>query len=157
MRAAAQLKSKHGYVNVVIANSGVLGPTTQGLPKDANISEFQRYFLSWDPNEFDNVLSVNTTGVFFTAVAFLELLDEGNKRSGLKQRSQIIATSSIGAYIRLPVLGYAYEASKAAVNHLMKQLSSTLVPYGIRANLLAPGCESRPQWLYHTRSFVHSY
>jgi NAD(P)-dependent dehydrogenase (short-subunit alcohol dehydrogenase family) len=76
--------------------------------------------------------------------AFLGLLDEGNKRcSGrLKQRSQVIATSSVGAYMRTsPLSSFAYDGSKAAVVHMMKIFSTRFAPYGIRANTLVPGCK----------------
>lgn len=131
-----------GYVNVVVANSGILGPALQGITPESSLSELQSQLLGWDTAAFTNTYAVNTTGVFNTVAAFLELLDEGNKRGNLKQKSQIIATSSIGAYNRVPFAGYAYGPSKAAVIHMMKQFSTGLVPYGIRANVIAPGCKS---------------
>lgn len=39
--------------------------------------------------------------------------------------------------------GYAYAGSKAAAVHIMKALATTLVPYDIRSNVLAPGRKSR--------------
>ncbi|WYZ37126.1 hypothetical protein EsH8_II_000632 [Colletotrichum jinshuiense] len=137
-RAVAEIKEAHGYVNVVIANSGVSGPALEDLPPNPTISQFRDFVFGWDQKDFTETFAVNTTGVFFTVAAFLELLDEGNKRSSFKQRSQVIATSSIGAYNRNP-LGYAYGSSKAAVVHMFKQLSTTLVPFNIRANVIAPG------------------
>ena len=59
----------------------------------------------------------------------------------MEQKSQVIATSSIGAYNRSPLAGYAYGTSKAAVVHLLKQFSTALVPYDIRSNIIAPGCK----------------
>ncbi|KAI4861918.1 NAD(P)-binding protein [Hypoxylon rubiginosum] len=138
-RAVAEIKSAVGYVNVVVANSGILGPALQGITPESSLSELQSQLLGWDTAAFTNTYAVNTTGVFNTVAAFLELLDEGNKRGNLKQKSQIIATSSIGAYNRVPFAGYAYGPSKAAVIHMMKQFSTGLVPYGIRANVIAPG------------------
>ena len=80
----------------------------------------------------------------YTAIAFLSLLDAGNtsdksvtKAKGIK--SQFIATGSVGAYNRIPAAGFAYGGSKAAVHHVIKQLSTYLVPYHIRANVIAPG------------------
>ena len=131
-----------GYVDLVFANSGVSGPTLANLGKDADITTFQKYLASWDSDEFNQTLATNVTGVFNTVVAFLPLLDAANKREGRgKQRSQIIATGSIGAYNRVPAAGYAYSASKAGVHHMMKQFATNLVPYGIRSNVIAPGSE----------------
>ncbi|KAF3067191.1 Rhamnolipids biosynthesis 3-oxoacyl-[acyl-carrier-protein] reductase [Daldinia childiae] len=138
-RAVAEIKSAVGYVNVVVANSGVPGPTMGALPQNPSISDFRNFVFGWDTAEFNNTYAVNSTGVFFTVAAFLELLDEGNKRGNLKQKSQVIATSSIGAYNRVPAAGYAYGSSKAGVVHMMKQLATALVPYGIRSNVIAPG------------------
>ncbi|EXF85864.1 short-chain dehydrogenase/reductase [Colletotrichum fioriniae PJ7] len=137
-RAVAEIKEAHGYVNVVIANSGIGGPALKGLPPNPTIAQYRDFVFGWEQKDFTETFAVNTTGVFFTVAAFLELLDEGNKRSNFKQRSQVIATSSIGAYNRNP-MGFAYGASKAAVVHMFKQLSTTLVPFNIRANVIAPG------------------
>ncbi|XXH01864.1 T-complex protein 1 subunit zeta [Hypoxylon texense] len=138
-RAVAEIKSAVGYVNVVVANSGILGPSLQGITPETSLSDLRSQLLGWDTTAFTNTYAVNTTGVFNTIAAFLELLDEGNKRGNLKQKSQVIATSSIGAYNRVPFAGYAYGSSKAAVIHMMKQFATGLVPYGIRANVIAPG------------------
>ncbi|KAI1077227.1 NAD(P)-binding protein [Whalleya microplaca] len=138
-RIVAEIKSAVGYVNVVIANSGVSGPTLLGMPPNASLSEFRNHLLGWDTDAFTNTFAVNSTGVFNTVIAFLELLDEGNKRGNLKQKSQVIATASIGAYNRSPVAGYAYAGSKAGVIHMMKQFATSLVPYDIRSNVIAPG------------------
>ncbi|RYP38766.1 hypothetical protein DL766_000766 [Monosporascus sp. MC13-8B] len=148
-RAAGHLKARHGYVNVVVANSGVAGPSISGFPQDASLSEFRSHLWGWDSDAFTDTYAVNTTAVFSTLVAFLELLDESNKRGNLGQRSQFIATSSIGAYNRTCLSGYAYDSSKAAVVHMVKQLPTGLVPYGIRANVIAPGLYPSEMTGYH--------
>ncbi|KAJ8131916.1 hypothetical protein O1611_g1707 [Lasiodiplodia mahajangana] len=133
-------KEAGGYVDLVVANSGITGSGPGNLPKDADIATFQNYLASRDTDEFNQALATNVTGVFNTVVAFLSLLDAGNKREGRpKQHSQIIATGSIAAYNRVPAVGFAYGSSKAAVNHMMKQFATTLVPYSIRCNVIAPG------------------
>jgi NAD(P)-dependent dehydrogenase (short-subunit alcohol dehydrogenase family) len=78
---------------------------------------------------------------WFTIVAFLGLLDAGNKKGNLEQKSQVIATSSIGSLNRNVPGGFAYGQSKAATTHMMKQLATNLAPLGIRSNILAPGCK----------------
>ncbi|ETS87428.1 hypothetical protein PFICI_01256 [Pestalotiopsis fici W106-1] len=138
--AASQIESKHGYVNVVIANSGILGPGLTGLPENPSLAEFRDGLWNQDYDAFNQTFAVNTTGVFFTVAAFLDLLDEGNKRCNLKQRSQVIATSSVGAYMRTsPLSSFAYDGSKAAVVHMMKIFTTRFAPYGIRANTIVPG------------------
>lgn len=149
-RAADEIKAKHGYVNAVVANSGVTGPSMAGISPDASLTAFRDHLWNWDPAEFNKSYEVNATAVFYTLVAFLELLDEGNKRRNVGQMSQFIALSSIGAYNRMPFSGYAYGSSKAAVVHMMKQLATALVPYDIRTNVIAPGCKSALPLFLHS-------
>lgn len=150
----AEIKSAVGYVNVVVANSGVMGPTLKGITPESSLSDLRSQLLGWDTGAFTETYNVNTTGIFNTVAAFLELLDEGNKRGNLKQKSQVIGVSSVGGFNRIPFAGYAYGASKAAVVHLMKQFASGLVPYGIRSNVLAPGCKNSSA---PTLSFLSRY
>ncbi len=141
-RAVDQIRERHGHVNVVVANSGVTGPSMAGLPPNASLSQFRAHLWNWDPEALNNNYAVNATAVFYTLVAFLELLDEGNRRGDPRQKSQFIAVSSMSAYNRTSASGYAYGSSKAAVIHMVKQLATSLVPYGIRANVIVPGRKS---------------
>jgi len=74
-------------------------------------------------------------------VAFLDLLDAGNKKRNLAQDSQVLVTSSIAGFSRFLASGYAYSTSKAAVNSLVKMFSTTFNQQGfhIRCNVIAPG------------------
>ncbi|EAT81877.1 hypothetical protein HBH56_102590 [Parastagonospora nodorum] len=137
--AAEHISQKSGYVNLVIANSGIQGPTLGGLSLDASLIEFRDYLQNWDVEEYNRTYAVNTTAVFSTLVAFLELLDKGNKAGNVEQQSQFIGIASAGAFNRVPMAGFAYAGSKAAVVHTMKQFATKLVPYGIRCNTIAPG------------------
>lgn len=92
--------------------------------------------------DFTAVYNVNTTAVFYNVIAFLELLDNGNKKGNMGSvKSQVVTTSSIAGFNRNARAGFAYISSKAAVTHIMKVLSTFMVPYGIRFNVLAPGCK----------------
>ena len=99
----------------------------------------------WDagtPEEFTKTFEVNVTSVYYTSVAFLELLDEGNKRrqSPDDPTSQIITTSSIGGFRRDDqTFSLSYSSSKAAVTHLVKTLANTFKSFKIRCNVIAPG------------------
>lgn len=55
---------------------------------------------------------VNVTGSYFTALAFLELLDAGNKNNNVPQDSQIVITSSVAGYSRFLNSSVAYSTSK---------------------------------------------
>jgi hypothetical protein len=75
---------------------------------------------------------VNSTSVWYTSMAFLQLLDNGNKKGNVKQSSQIVVTSSIGGFNKKAPGGWAYGPSKAAATHIAKQLSVVLPTWNIR-------------------------
>ncbi|KAH7323111.1 hypothetical protein B0I35DRAFT_427149 [Stachybotrys elegans] len=142
-----------GYVNLLIANSGMLGPNKH-LDSSLSIQELRKnVFEDASMDEFNQTMNVNVTGAYFTMLAFLELLDEGNKQA-LKGgfgspsvegshvpsiQSQVIFTSSIAAFSRDGLSPISYKASKAALVHLAKYSSTKLATHGIRVNVLAPG------------------
>ena len=128
-----------GYINVLIANSGIQGPPENPVSSKLPLDEYQSILWNQSFEEYSKVFAVNTAAVFFSIIAFLKLLDAGNKKNNVEQKSQVIATSSIGGFNRNVPGGYAYGQSKAGVTHLMKQMATQLVPYGIRSNILAPG------------------
>jgi NAD(P)-dependent dehydrogenase (short-subunit alcohol dehydrogenase family) len=149
----ATITKSEGFINVLIANSGIVGPNVMGLPKDASLTQYREYLWNADFKEFSKTFDVNTSAVYFSIIAFLDLLAEGNKRKNVEQLSQVIAVSSIGGYNRVPIAGFAYAASKAGTTHLMKQLATTFVPYNIRSNVIAPGSKSSaPSFMNEPRS-----
>ncbi|KAF2739626.1 NAD(P)-binding protein [Polyplosphaeria fusca] len=138
-RIAQTIQQRTGYINVLMPNSGAIGPSMlANMPPNPSIHQFAQHLWTPDFDAFNSVYDVNATAVYYTIIAFLPLLAAGNNR-GLKQTSQIITTGSVGAFVRTPVAGFGYEPSKAAVTHMMKQFATALVPYDIRANVLAPG------------------
>ncbi|KAL1593857.1 hypothetical protein SLS60_010590 [Paraconiothyrium brasiliense] len=139
-KIAEQIRREEGYINLLFANAGVSGPNhTMDVP--ATVKDFQKAVFQSDPQDFTQTLHVNTTAVFYTTIAFLDLLDEGNKKGNVPQDSQVIVTSSVAGFSRFLASSFAYSSSKAAVNHLVKMLSTYFSQNGfhIRANLIAPG------------------
>ncbi|KAK5109970.1 hypothetical protein LTR62_006337 [Meristemomyces frigidus] len=141
-----QIEEEQGYVNLLFANAGVSGP--KDAPSLAasgeKITVKQYRDALWgnaEPEDYTKALHINCTGVYYTAIAFLELLDAGNKKRNVPQDSQILVTSSIAGFSRQLASSYAYSTSKAAVNHLVKMLSTSFAQNGfhIRANVVAPG------------------
>ncbi|KAF1981553.1 short chain dehydrogenase/reductase family [Aulographum hederae CBS 113979] len=134
------IKSETGHINLLIANSGIVGPPVTGLKKDPSVSEFRDFCWNMDSAAFTDVYNVNNTATFFTVIAFLELLDAGNKAQNTPNiGSQVIITSSAGAFARNVTTGIAYVTSKCAANHLAKIFATMLAPFDIRCNALAPG------------------
>jgi NAD(P)-dependent dehydrogenase (short-subunit alcohol dehydrogenase family) len=138
----SQIASEVGYINVLIANSGTLGPQpTQKITSESTAADYQKAWGETSFEDFADTFKLNTVAVWFTIVSFLGLLDAGNKKGNLEQKSQVITTSSIGSFNRNVPGGFAYGQSKAATTHMMKQLATNLAPLGIRSNILAPGCK----------------
>ncbi|KAI0534922.1 short chain dehydrogenase [Xylaria digitata] len=142
-----------GHVNLVVANAGVLGPYNS-FDRSLSIHDLRKsLFDEVDMAAFTETMHVNVTGAYFTILAFLELLDAGNKnavkggfgkplREGSRVprvQSQVIVTASLGAYSREKATAPAYGASKAAVAQLAQHAATNLAPYQIRVNTLSPG------------------
>ncbi|KAF2853570.1 short chain dehydrogenase [Plenodomus tracheiphilus IPT5] len=142
-----------GHINLFVANSGIIGPTATYNPS-SSLGELRKsLFDDISMADFTNVFHVNTTATYFSIIAFLELLDAGNK-AALKGgfgaplnetsdvpsiQSQVMVTSSIAAYLREHLAPPSYVGSKAAITQLVKQMSTGLARFGIRVNALAPG------------------
>ncbi|KAI1158359.1 short-chain dehydrogenase [Nemania serpens] len=144
-----------GQVNLLVANAGVLGPY-KPFDETLSVAALRRQlFDEVDVAAFTETMHVNATGAYLTIFAFLELLDAGNRNAlaggggfGAPAReggrvplvqSQVVVTSSVGAYSRQKAGSPAYVASKAAVSHLAQCAATNLAPYQIRVNTLAPG------------------
>ncbi|KUL92288.1 hypothetical protein ZTR_02484 [Talaromyces verruculosus] len=139
-RSADRVQQEVGYLNVLICNSGTGGPESTKLGPTSTLDDFIKINWEHDVEDYVKTFEVNTAGYWYTSLAFLKLLHLGNEKKNIPQRSQVIATCSTLGFGRLaPTARFAYGQSKAASTHLMKQLSTSLVPYGIRANILAPG------------------
>lgn len=144
---ADRVRKEQGHVNFLFANAGVSGPrVSQAVPSLAkkerpSLEELQNGLWDMDMDAFTKTLHVNCTAVMWTAVAFLDLLDAGNKKRNVPQDSQIVVTSSVAGFSRYLASSFSYSTSKAAVNHLVKMLSTFLAQqqFRIRCNLIAPG------------------
>jgi NAD(P)-dependent dehydrogenase (short-subunit alcohol dehydrogenase family) len=146
---AKLVKAEEPYIDVLIANAGVLGPivdtmdakTQESLPIEQVISNM------WAPTTeaVTSTYAVNLTAIHFTVAAFLPLLHAANLQrpppmaGNFRPRPQIITTASIGGFNRLPLGSMSYGPSKAGVIHMTKMMASWLIPYDIRANSIAPG------------------
>lgn len=145
--AVSTIEKQTPFINILIANSGYLGEVSGMVPRPAEqtLGELQKEL--WDKSTYEDatkVVTTNIAGSYFTFLAFLGLLGAGNThadsvgKSGLLQ-SQFISTTSFGGLCRAEAPSYVYNASKAALNHLTKTLSSEYAKHTIRANAIAPG------------------
>lgn len=87
------------------------------------------------------MFEINVKAPYYTTIAFMHLLHEGNKHTlprGIT--SQVITISSIAGLRRdEEAFSVSYGASKAAVIHLAKSFTNLLNPHRIRSNLICPG------------------
>ncbi|KZT19139.1 NAD-binding protein [Neolentinus lepideus HHB14362 ss-1] len=141
---AETIKTRHGYINLLVNNSGVMfsPPARYSLGPPKDIKDLQSRLWNYTTAEhFAKTFEVNCTAVYFTTVAFLELLDAGNRQGGIAGvTSQVITVSSIAGLRRdSQQFNIAYSMSKAAVTHLGKTLANILKDQKIRSNIIAPG------------------
>ena len=100
------------------------------LVNNAGISE-RTPFLSYTEELFDKVMDLNVKGVYNASRAVAEYMAENG--GGV-----ILSTSSMVSIYGQPS-GFAYPASKFAVNGFTVSLARELGPKGIRVNAVAPG------------------
>ncbi|KAI0898833.1 NAD(P)-binding protein [Annulohypoxylon nitens] len=137
--AAEYVKNDAGFINLLVCNSGIAGPYGIRPKNETTLDEFIEANWSVPIEEYTSTFNVNTSAVWYTTVAFLKLLDAGNKKGNIEQTSHVIATSSIAGLNKINTGGFAYGQSKAACLHLVKHLSVVLPQWDIRANAISPG------------------
>lgn len=139
-RAAQKVKEKVGYLNLLVCNSGATGPGGDMFGSKTTPEEFSESEMCVDYDDYIKTFGLNTTSVWFTAMAFLPLLNAGNKKGNVSQTSQVVVISSVAGVVKPGGAGWAYGQAKAASIHLTKQLSTLLPKWKMRANCLLPGC-----------------
>ncbi|KAI1124577.1 short chain dehydrogenase [Nemania abortiva] len=134
--AVSQIEQDAGFVNLLVCNSGIGGPFGNRPNPETTLDEFVSANMAVPFDEYTKTFAVNASAVWYTAMSFLKLLSAGNARGNVEQKSQVVATSSIGGFNKVNTGGFA---CKAACTHLIKHLSVVLPQWDIRANLICPG------------------
>lgn len=116
--------ARHGALDCVFANAGI--SAGRGFMVDTGRLE------NLDMANWDRVLRINLDSVLVTVRAAAR---------HMKPRAQgrIVVTSSIAGLRSEALSGYAYVASKAAVNNLVRQAAMELAPFNVLVNAIAPG------------------
>ena len=114
--AFRRVREEYGALDILVNNAGV----SESTP-----------LLNYTEEIYDKVMDLNVKGVFTTSQAAAEIMAE--QGSGV-----ILNTSSMVSLYGQPA-GFAYPASKFAVNGLTLSLARELGPKGIRVNAVAPG------------------
>ena len=115
-KAFHEIEKEFGHIDILVNNAGV----SESTPL-ANYTE----------ETFDKVMDLNVKGVFNATRAVVDIMTR--QGSGV-----ILNTSSMVSLTGQPS-GFAYPASKFAVNGMTVSLARELGPKGIRVNAVAPG------------------
>ncbi|MFG7944099.1 MULTISPECIES: glucose 1-dehydrogenase [Streptomyces] len=111
---ADRVKAEFGTVDALFANAGV----NAFAPFEETSEEL-----------FDQLMTVNVKGPYFTVQHFAPLLAAG---------SSVVFTTSVANTLGLPMLS-AYAAGKAALRSLTRSLARELLPRNVRVNAVSPG------------------
>jgi 3-oxoacyl-[acyl-carrier protein] reductase len=104
-------------LDILVANAGATGPSTQHAIEDETVAEF------------DRMVAINLRAPFFLTQQLLPLFGEG---------SSVVFVSSLVARVTLGTMP-VYAATKGAVETLVRHLAVGLGERGIRVNAVAPG------------------
>ena len=114
--AFQDVNARYGRIDILVNNAGM----SESTP-----------FLNYTEETFDKVMDLNVKGVFNATRAAAEYM--------AAQGSGVILTTSSMVSISGQPSGFAYPASKFAVNGMTVSLARELGPKGIRVNAVAPG------------------
>jgi NAD(P)-dependent dehydrogenase (short-subunit alcohol dehydrogenase family) len=114
---AAAAVDHFGRIDVLVANSGIAGPTAP--------------LWETEPEQWRDVIETNVMGTFLCCRAVLPTM------IGQRTGSLVLIGSMTG---KRPLHGRTgYAASKTALIGLTRTLAAEAGPYGVRVNLISPG------------------
>lgn len=149
-RIASLIEKEEGKLHILVNNAGIEGPMTKfPAPSSLSAADLSSAHLASESfEEWDKLFRINTSSIFFSTMTFLPLLSASHSHplSASTQQGKwtasVINITSISGIVKTSQFHYAYNASKAAANHLTQMLAHELrfnSNTAIRVNALAPG------------------
>lgn len=133
--AVAATVEAFGKLDIAWANAGIV--SRGGVPSVAGGEQVD--FEDLTDADWQDVLGVNLSGVFYTAKAAVPHMRANG--GGV-----ILATSSASSFVAYHSIAM-YSATKAGINGMVRGLSLDLGKYGIRVNAIAPTHGMSPNFL----------
>ncbi|KAF8335381.1 uncharacterized protein EI90DRAFT_3048122 [Cantharellus anzutake] len=138
LNAVEVIRSENdGRLDVLINNAGQVGPKTlwfgdPSAPQRKDAETLGRALFDHESFEdWQQLFSINLASIYFVTTAFLGLLDKGSKVGGDWSASVVNITSISGSY-KMAQNHFAYNASKAAGDHLNVMLATEFAAKGLK-------------------------
>lgn len=123
---------------ILVANAGVSGP--KAPPDSGSASALhEKIWRGESVEDWGDVFKTNVTGVYFSTLAFLPLLQASIGDKYPPRSPSVIVISSMSGIMRDSQGHFAYNAAKGATVHLSKLMSAEFEKADIRVNSIAPG------------------
>jgi NAD(P)-dependent dehydrogenase (short-subunit alcohol dehydrogenase family) len=117
--------SETGRLDALFANAGISAGPGFAFLESGRLENL-------DLTGWQKVLDTNLTSIAILMKAAVAPMKA-------RRYGRIVVTSSVGGIQAEPTVGYAYSATKAAVNNLVRHAAIELAPHGILVNAIAPG------------------
>ncbi|KAJ3480674.1 hypothetical protein NLG97_g8017 [Lecanicillium saksenae] len=136
------IERREECVCLLVNNAGI-SSTSGPVAEYKSAPELSKALFDSGDSKFDewqDVYRTNVTSMFFTTAAFLPLLQKSTqKHTGWS--GAVINITSISGLIKTAQHHFAYNASKAAAEHLTRMMAAEIAEAGlkIRVNSIAPG------------------
>ncbi|WP_409187927.1 SDR family NAD(P)-dependent oxidoreductase [Bradyrhizobium sp. RDM4] len=121
-RAASEVDTRYGRLDVLINNAGIV--SSGAFTHDVTLEDWTR------------VISVNLTGAFLMIRGFMPLLHKSKSASIINNGSML---GLVGLHPGFPMVSAPYAAAKAGLFGLTRQVAADYAARGIRCNAIAPG------------------
>ncbi|KAI1841481.1 hypothetical protein JX265_009952 [Neoarthrinium moseri] len=139
--AVERISQQESHINVLVNNAGVWAGRPSAKPQDGPEAYGKAMFDEGIEDGWQRAFLTNSTAPYLVTAAFVPLLAKAQGSTTGKAGSVINISSSSGMITLSQNSQYSYNVSKAALNHLTRQMAYELrnENINIRVNAIAPG------------------